>query len=113
MHHPLKVEQPAQTTLMRNLLPIDVQLRRAEGERPTAEQYTEQFPSYSQLIKEAFQEPSAVSIPTTFSIADGGQATGGKLVQAHVPAASLLGDYQLVRKLGRGEARSAPARATP
>ena len=81
---------------MRNLLAIELERRRERGEQPTLDEYLTQFPEFAALVRGLFFDVSSVSIVA------GGDTPGGLPPKLAAPAASRIGDYQLVRELGRG-----------
>ena len=91
-----RIEPDARATLLRNLLAIEVQRRRSARERPGIDEYLSRLPSqFAPLIRDAFLEASTVShMPD-------GEAKGPKSIPAR-PLADRLGEYLLLRELGRG-----------
>ena len=79
--------------LFRNLLLSEIKLRRKHGEQPSADEYHQQFPEFTSAIRNTFQETSHSG--------DCGD-TGITQTVDFVPPASRLGDYELVREIGRG-----------
>jgi eukaryotic-like serine/threonine-protein kinase len=82
--------------LLRNLLGIDVENRRALGEQPRVEEYLDRFPPFATLIRAAFLEFSSLSC------AGSQEATLPVLATGRMPGVSRLGDYRLLGELGRG-----------
>lgn len=91
-----RVGAEAQPTLFRNLLEIEIERRRHVGEQPRLEQYVEKFPKYASLMRNVFLEHSRVSAVGPR------EPERPKAVAFTTPAASRLGDYRLLRELGRG-----------
>ena len=91
-----QVTEEAQPTLLRNLLNVEIQRRRGLGEQPSANEYIEQFPQHTAVIRQAFLESTSVSR----SVA--AETDVAKTIDFRPPAANRLGDYQLLRELGRG-----------
>ncbi len=84
----------AQPWLLRNLLAVEIENRRAAGEQPQIEEYLASYPQFTTLIREVFLESS--SPPSTVSCASAKEKAAG------APAVRRLGDYQLLSELGRG-----------
>lgn len=91
-----QVAVDARPTLVRNLLHLEIARRRAVGEKPTAEEYLRRFPPLAAAIRQAFLEASSVLLSSGHETPSLGQPT------VETPKASRLGEYQLVRELGRG-----------
>jgi hypothetical protein len=85
----------ARATLLRNLLVNEIQRRRLLGESPRAEEYIEQLPGYAALVRKVFLESTAAG-------SGSGTEPAAATPDSRPPAASRLGDYRLVRELGRG-----------
>ena len=91
-----RVADDARGTLLRNLLQYGIVRRRSEGECPRAEEYISHLPRFAALVRQVFLESS-------FSFAR--PPTGKEppdTVFSRPLAANRLGDYRLVRELGRG-----------
>jgi serine/threonine-protein kinase len=81
--------EPEQSALLRELLMLDLELRREKGESPTQQEYHLRFPEHVDLINDVFaevkprntQEPSHQDRP-----------------EAH----RVVGDYELLDELGKG-----------
>jgi eukaryotic-like serine/threonine-protein kinase len=82
-------------TLLRNLLEFEVRRRREKGETPSIQEYIARAPEFEGLIRRVFLDASTVSLVAIREPPPGDSPTGA-------PAASRLGDYRLVRELGRG-----------
>ena len=91
-----QVAEASQETLLRNLLEHDVRRRRETGETPMAEEYIGRFPRHAALIRQVFLESTSSSGPT------GRDRSPGETVDHKPLPASRLGDYRLIRELGRG-----------
>jgi tetratricopeptide (TPR) repeat protein len=91
-----RVEPEAQPTLLRNLLVIDIDRRRAAGEQPRLEDYLQRFPQFATLIRDLFVDIS--SVPLTPS----GGTPNPRIAAAKTVSVSRLGEYRLVGELGRG-----------
>ena len=91
-----RVAADAQGTLLRNLLQFEVGRRRREGERPQAEEYLHRFPQFAGLVREVFLESTSSAVQPDHS--PGAVET----VDYQPLPASRLGDYRVIRELGRG-----------
>ena len=97
----VRVAEGAQPTLLRNLLELDIKRRRASGQAPRADEYLARLPAYGDLIRQAFLDSSSQLLGTR-SLAEGAASTfDGPKVSPQL-AATRLGEYELVRELGRG-----------
>lgn len=81
-----------QTPLLRNLLNVDIQRRRLNGENPRAEDYLQWFPNHESIIRQEFLASTDAS-RTTHPLETRDTPT---------PVALRLGDYTLLSELGRG-----------
>jgi eukaryotic-like serine/threonine-protein kinase len=95
------VADGAQPTLLRNLLDLDIKRRRAAGQSPGADEYLARLPEFADLIRQAFLDASAVSHGTR-SVAEGIASTWDFPKARPALAATRLGEYELLRELGRG-----------
>ncbi len=91
-----RVADDARATLLRNLLQYEVQRRRQEGELPRAEEYIERFPEFPSLVRQVFLESTSLSLNSDRS------AERSETVDYKPLVATRLGDYRLMRELGRG-----------
>ncbi len=91
-----RVADDARATLLRNLLQYEVQRRRQEGELPQAEEYIKRFPQFPSLVRQVFLESTSLSLNPDRSSERSGTVDYQPLV------ATRLGDYRLIRELGRG-----------
>ena len=84
----------AKETLLFNLLQNEIQRRRLVGESPRADEYLEHLPNYTSLVRKVFLESTSAGSSLQSDVA----------VTRDVPplAANRLGDYRLLRELGRG-----------
>ena len=73
---------------------IEVDQRRRHKESPTADEYLRRFPDHARYIRQAFVE--------SVSLATEDATDPGRTISAARPAASRLGDYELIAKLGQG-----------
>lgn len=96
-----RVADGAQPTLLRNLLDLDIQRRRAAGENPRADEYLARLPEFADLVRQAFLDRSSPSLGTR-SIAAAVGSTWDAPKAMPAVTARRLGDYELLRELGRG-----------
>jgi len=93
-----RVSPEGRPALLRNLVTIDATCRRTTGDSPRVDDYLSQFPSeFQSIIREALLPPSTgnYSSPSTAQHAAAVVAVG-------LAPVTRLGEYQLVRELGRG-----------
>ncbi len=91
----LRAVDGARETLLLNLLQNEIQRRRKVGESPRAEEYIEQLPRYASLVRKVFLEST--------SLGSGTQSDPSAGISDSAPlGARRLGDYHLLRELGRG-----------
>ena len=83
-------------TLFRNLLMCELQRLHDQGERPRADDYLQRFPEFDGIVRDVFLEATASSL-----VADHERVPIEPVDQKPLPA-SRLGDYRLIRELGRG-----------
>ena len=90
-----QVSPDLQPALLRNLLELEVRKRRKNGESPSAQEYVARLPGSEGLIRRVFLDTSGVSLAA---------AHEPQMIDrsGNAPAASRLGEYRLVRELGRG-----------
>lgn len=91
----VKVAKDDQATLLRNLLEYEIHKRREHGESPRAEDYLDQLPKDTAIIRQVFLETSRLSLT-------GDQLPATEEFPRGQLPASRLGDFRLVRELGRG-----------
>ncbi|HVC96341.1 MAG TPA: protein kinase [Pirellulales bacterium] len=96
-----QVADAAKPTLVRNLLHLDIERRRALGESPCADEYLHRLPDFTDLVRHVFLESSSLSTGTR-SKAAAQVGTWDAPSPAPAPAANRLGEYELRRELGRG-----------
>ncbi len=94
----VRVEDSARETLFQNLLHLDIEFSRRQGENPSSEAYISRFPQFARLIRQAFFESTMMSQELERDTPDSGEPT----VTLGMPAARKLGEYELLRELGRG-----------
>ena len=99
-----RVDDNAQINLFRNLLNTEVKLRFRNGEAPAASDYLDRFPQFATVIRQEFDESTSMSFElnraTPDQNGDGDDAT--RTISLNEPAASRLGDYELLEEIGRG-----------
>lgn len=91
-----RVDEDVQPTLLRNLLAIEFERRRAAGEQSLVEDYVARFPRFGTLIREVFLDVAAPSSVVSQETA------APKVAACKASAVSRLGDYRLLGQLGRG-----------
>nr|MCU0707693.1 protein kinase [Pirellula sp.] len=97
-----QVPEDAQPQLFLNLLQTEVAYRQRAKETPTSDDYLKRFPQFSRQVRQAFHEQSLMSMdeqqgsPRDFG--DAGDVTHTMATSS----ARRLGDYELLRELGRG-----------
>src|SRR5262245_747423 len=91
-----KVDTEAQPALLRNLLALEIENRRAAGEQPRMDQYLERFPQFSTIVREVFMENPALSPGA------GIEQARPRVASTPMPIAGRLGDYRLLGQLGQG-----------
>ncbi|MBL8818571.1 MAG: protein kinase [Planctomyces sp.] len=92
----VQVANDDQATLLRNLLEYEIRNRRKAGEVPTAKEYIEMLPEHDGLIRRLFLDVSSASMSE-------GQIAAADMETGRQPlVASRLGEYRLMRELGRG-----------
>jgi eukaryotic-like serine/threonine-protein kinase len=91
-----RVPQDSRATLLKNLLQFEVLRRQQSGDRPQAAEYHREFPQFASIVRQVFLDSVAESL-------------GGHGIQTIAETgdfqplpASRLGDYHLIRELGRG-----------
>jgi WD40 repeat protein/tRNA A-37 threonylcarbamoyl transferase component Bud32 len=98
-----EAEPELRAALLEELLRVELELRRRDGEEPTAEDYRGRFPGFRAAVEAVFApslvRSSLANLPTT-AIRDGTEDTdqtdeAGTRVR-------YFGDYELLRELGRG-----------
>ena len=109
-----RVDEAAVANLFRNLLSNEIRFRFKSGQSPTSSEYVKRFPQFAQIIRQEFDESTMGS----FELAEGTpvDSAGTAAVEPSSEldsevdqtrtfeelAASRLGDYELIRELGRG-----------
>ncbi|MCA9068545.1 MAG: protein kinase, partial [Planctomycetaceae bacterium] len=91
-----QVSSEAQPSLMRNLLHAEIDRRRDQGEQPELQEYLDRFPDHSAVVQRVFGEAATVSNLAAE------HSTSVPPTNTRVPVAKHLGEYRLLRELGRG-----------
>jgi serine/threonine protein kinase len=109
-----EVPEPGHTPLLRELLALELELRRNAGERPTPEEYHGRFPEHIELIDAFFanspgdadSEPPGSSgratTPHTPPTESSTAASGPPLPSGSPPPPDHIGRYKVIRRLGGG-----------
>jgi len=79
-----QIEEPERSTLLRELLVLDLDYRLRSGQTPTPDDYLRQLPHDSQIVAEAFRTGALGAIPSA-----------GTRIR-------YFGDYELLEEIGRG-----------
>ncbi|MDP1559782.1 MAG: protein kinase [Pirellulaceae bacterium] len=102
-----RIMENGRETLFSNLLEVEVNFRQRKSERLDSDEYVRRFPQYAKQIRRAFFEPTMGSMDSSDST--DGETRAVKNAASPMdtptfdsPAANRLGDYELVRELGRG-----------
>jgi len=91
------IERPS---LLRELLAIELEIRREQGEAPTAQEYTARFPDHAPLVDDVFT--AARSTVTAMLERDMPQALQAGLLESPNPGVEEIAGYQIQGELGRG-----------
>lgn len=100
-----RVDDNAQINLFRNLLTTEVKLRFRNGESPAASDYLDRFPQFATVIRQEFDESTSMSFELNRATPDQANADDDdatRTISLNEPAASRLGDYELLEEIGRG-----------
>jgi serine/threonine protein kinase/tetratricopeptide (TPR) repeat protein len=89
---------PSGEMLFQNLLLIELEFRRRRGDDPASEDYLKRFPEFAKIIRVVFFESTLMSHDAT------GDEEGSSVdtLSFSLPAARKLGNYELLREIGRG-----------
>lgn len=102
-----QVAEDGRETLFSNLLDIEISFRQRQGNTPTSDEYLQRFPQYTKQVRRAFFEPSVDGLQAndeggaTKSYEDAADQTNVDPT-LELPNLKRLGDYDLIRELGRG-----------
>lgn len=95
----LNVPEHAREQLFRNLLMLDIRYRERNGERPEVADYLQRFPELKRAIGDVFH----VSMSMSRVLDDEASSFAAAMTASfEVPAARQIGDYELLREVGRG-----------
>ena len=83
--------------LFQNLLHIEIEFQRRQKQEPSSDDYVARFPQFGRLIRQAFFESTMMSQEALEDTPDDDET-----IVVGLPAARRLGDYELLRELGRG-----------
>ncbi|GAB5442414.1 MAG: hypothetical protein Fues2KO_27630 [Fuerstiella sp.] len=91
------VPPDAREMLFQNLLHIDIEYQRSRQKTPSSHDYIARFPDLAGVIRDAFFESTLMSQNSLL------ETPAFKRTQLfEVPAARKLGEYEILRELGRG-----------
>ena len=104
-----RVPEPAQPQLFQNLLDVEVKILRRIGDSASSSDYLQRFPQFASQIRQVFDESTMGSLESpaagagwTRSSDDLSSDRDRDQLTFDIPAANRLGDYELIRELGRG-----------
>ena len=104
-----RVDESALQNLFTNLLLSELKHRFKTGDTPKSTDYLKRFPQFANIIRQEFDESTMGSMDFDVDPAKGSTGTASELISDgsqtrtfEEPAASRLGDYELIRELGRG-----------
>src|SRR6516225_9519800 len=114
----LKVAEPGDRhLLLRELLALEIELRRNQGESPSVSEYNERFPDLVAVVESTFQDPGLGgepveatdgSTPSTLQNIDygetfdfGGRSANGSNGPRCPTEGETIGDYLLVKEIAR------------
>jgi len=92
-----RLDETARQTLFQNLLHVELEFRRRQGESPSSDEYIARFPQFGRLIRQAFFESTIMSMQV-----DAETPAEQETLVIGLPTARKLGEYELLRELGRG-----------
>src|SRR5438046_2815042 len=93
-----RVNADSRSTLFRNLLDLEIERRRANGERPQLDDYVARFSQFADQIRQAFLDAASLSS----AVSQNQDTVKPKVAAVALPVAGRLGAYRLVGELGRG-----------
>jgi len=92
--------EACRTTLMRNLLQIELRRCQEAGRQASADPYIDRYPDYADLIREEFAVRASTVINSMVGDTQFGDQPSRPALRA--PSVVRLGDYVLEKELGRG-----------
>lgn len=100
------ISEDGRETLFSNLLEIEINFRQRKGDHPTTDEYLKRFPQFAKQVRRAFFEPTMASVDSDGSVDEATRplkdATSESTLTFQIPNANRMGDYELVREVGRG-----------
>ena len=102
------IQEEGRENLFSNLLEIELRFRQSKGQSPSSEEYLKRFSQYAKQVRRAFFEPTMASVDSGDSCDDGTRSlkvafdASEHTLTFQIPDANRLGDYELIRELGRG-----------
>ena len=90
-----RVDESAQENLFQNLLHLEIQFSAKEGHELSSDGYHERFPRLGRVIRQAFFESTRMSQLDQ-------ETPGEQTLLFDAPAARKLGEYELLRQIGKG-----------
>jgi Tol biopolymer transport system component len=99
-----EAREPGRSTLLRELLVLELAHRRRYGETPAQEEYHERFPEHPEVVENAFQEEDAWARQRSNDAAAAWALdTGPEVLKTEETVAPVrLGRYRITETLGRG-----------
>jgi eukaryotic-like serine/threonine-protein kinase len=91
-----RVPDSIQSVLLQELISIELPYRRRLGQTISAEEYTQRFPNLDVRIFRQINSRSVHSESGT------GRGNFGSFADPHAAGLSILGDYRLIKEVGRG-----------
>ena len=106
-----QISEEGRDDLFANLIAAEINFRRSQGQNPTSDEYVKRFPQFKKQVRRAFFEPTMGSVDSSgstaatitlsrFAALDKDAAALAPTYE--LPDANRLGDYELIRELGRG-----------
>jgi eukaryotic-like serine/threonine-protein kinase len=99
-----KIEAGDRPALLEELLILEIELRRAIGERPSLSEYRSRFPATLELVEAAFAQAAGSSPASceTVMVIRGARTTSNQEGAILGPTLDLIGDYQVLEEIARG-----------
>jgi tetratricopeptide (TPR) repeat protein len=94
-----QVDERARLTLLRNILQIDIKRRGDSGGNPGEKDYIDLLPQYANVIREEFLASTMNSMSMSMETHT---FVGEQKAGLQLPSVVRLGDYILIKELGRG-----------